>query len=217
MRPFLPGPWLSSRVVSIATAAIVLAAGSSSRLGRPKQLLEWGGRTLLGHVVESVWAWPVESVVVVLGHGAEDILDAVDLGGSTVAINESWDAGMATSLRVGFDVLTRDPRLEAAFVALGDQPKIPDEVPGALLEAAEQATRPAIVPVYRYERGNPVLFLRPMWPRLMTLDGDAGASDLLRAHDEWVEEVRIDHLPPKDIDTEADLADMRRGTRPREA
>ena len=67
----------------------------------------------------------------VLGAYAEDILDRVDFGTALVAINPGWEEGLASSLRVGFDLLTRDPRFEAAFVVLGDQPQIPPEVPAA--------------------------------------------------------------------------------------
>jgi molybdenum cofactor cytidylyltransferase len=192
----------------MSVAAIVLAAGASTRLGRPKQLVHVRGASLLQSVVRSVATWPVETVVVVLGSDAEEILDAVDFGDAVVAINEGWEEGMASSLRVGLDVLTREPGITHAFVALGDQPDIPSEVPAGLVVAAETSNRPAIVPVYRYERSNPVLFARSMWERLMALEGDAGASGFLRAHPQLVDEVRFDHLPPRDIDTEHDIADL---------
>jgi molybdenum cofactor cytidylyltransferase len=200
-------------------AVVVLAAGESRRLGRPKQLVPWRGRPLLQGVVDAVAAWPADIRVVVLGSSAEEILDAVDFGDAIVAINEDWGEGIASSVRVGFDILGRDATVERAFVALGDQPEIPPEVPHGLLEAAEWSDRPAIVPVYRYEGANPVLFDRRLWQRLMALEGDHGASDLLRAHPEWVEQVRFDHLPPRDVDTEADVADLggdskRPGTNP---
>jgi molybdenum cofactor cytidylyltransferase len=192
----------------MSVAAIVLAAGSSTRLGRPKQLVEVRGEALLERVVGAVSEWPVETVVVVLGADAEEILEEVDFGGSVVAINEGWQEGMASSLRVGLDVLTREPGITHAFVALGDQPGIPIEVPVGLVAAAETSNRPAIVPVYRYERSNPVLFARSLWERLMALEGDAGASGFLRSHPQLVEEVRFDHLPPRDVDTEHDIADL---------
>jgi molybdenum cofactor cytidylyltransferase len=195
------------------TAAIVLAAGSSSRLGSPKQLVDVGGRPMLESIVASVSEWPVEVVVVVLGSGADEVLEAVDFGDALVAVNDGWEEGIASSIRVGLDVLTRDPAWERVFVVLGDQPSIPDEVPVRLLEAMEASGRPAAAPVYRYDRGNPVLFDRGLWPRLMTLEGDAGASALLRTHPEWVEEVRFDQLPPRDIDTASDVADLHRGFR----
>jgi molybdenum cofactor cytidylyltransferase len=196
------------------TAAIVLAAGSSSRLGSPKQLVDIGGRPLLESVVAAVGGWGVGIVVVVLGSGADEILESVDFGDALAVVNEGWEEGIASSIRVGLDVLTRDPVWERVFVVLGDQPRIPDDVPLGLMDALEESARPAAVPVYRYERGNPVLFDRGLWPRLMTLEGDTGASGLLLAHPEWVQEVRFDHLPPRDVDTRSDVAELQRGSRP---
>ncbi len=190
------------------TAAIVLAGGGSRRLGSPKQLVRYEGRPLLEHVVAMVGAWPVDEVVVVLGAHAEEILEAVRLGDAVALINDDWEEGIASSLRIAFDYLSRDPSMERAFVALGDQPDIPPDVPAGLVAAAEWSTRPALVPVYRYERSNPVLFARSLWERLMSFEGDIGASSTLRAHPEWVEEVRFDHLPPRDVDTAADVADL---------
>ena len=196
------------RIVAHVPAALVLAAGGSSRLGSPKQLVPWRGRPLLEGVVAAVAAWPVEHVAVVLGSGSEDIMDRVDLGDAVVVENPDWEEGIASSIRVGLDYLTRAPKFDRAFIALGDQPNIPQEVPDVLLEAMEISGRPAVVPKYRYERSNPALIHRSLWPRLMSLEGDAGASRLLQAHPEWVEEVWVDHLPPKDIDTRHDVAEL---------
>ena len=193
------------------TAAVVLAGGASRRLGYPKQLINYRDRPFLEHVVHSVLSWPVDQVVVVLGASAEEILDAVDFGDAVVAINDDWEEGIASSLRVGLDVLSRDPHIDLAFVVLGDQPGIPPDVPAVLLEAAASSPRRAIAPLYRYERSHPVLFRRQLWERLMTLEGDQGAAALLKAHPDWVEEVRVDHLPPKDIDTADDVADLTAG------
>jgi molybdenum cofactor cytidylyltransferase len=189
-------------------AAIVLAAGASTRMGRPKQLLPFRGRTLLEQVVSKVGTWPVDQVVVVLGAHAEEILEAVDFGEAVVVVNDDWAEGMASSLRVGLDFLTRDSSFGRVFVALGDQPDIPPDVPTGLLAAVEGASHPALIPVYRYERANPVLFDRSLWERLMSLEGDAGASGVLRAHPEWAEEVRFDHLPPRDVDSESDAEEL---------
>lgn len=190
------------------SAAVVLAGGASRRLGEPKQLIRLRDRPLLEHVVHGVLTWPVDVVVVVLGAHADDILDVVDFGSAVVAINDDWEEGIAASLRVGLDVLSRDSGAELAFIVLGDQPGIPREVPVALLAAAEDSPRDALVPVYRYERSHPVLFRRRLWERLMALEGDHGAAELLKAHPDWVEEVRVDHLPPRDVDTVDDVADL---------
>jgi molybdenum cofactor cytidylyltransferase len=197
------------------TAAIVLAAGESRRLGSPKQLVEIGGAPLLQQVIEMVGRWPVDGVVVVLGAHADQVMDGIDFGDATIAINDDWEEGMAASIRVGLDLLARDASWERAFVVLGDQPGIPEEVPVQLLEAAEETHRPVVVPVYRYERGHPVLFDRSLWPRLMALSGDVGASALLTTHPEWVEEIRFSRSTPRDVDTRDDLADLRRGERSR--
>jgi molybdenum cofactor cytidylyltransferase len=190
----------------VTVAALVLAAGSSSRLGRPKQLLPWGDTTLLGHVVEGIAAWPVDEVWVVLGANADEVLEAVDLGEAGVVVNEQPEEGMASSLRVGLDAIARRSRAEQVFIVMGDQPRIDPEVPARLLETVTH--RLAVVPRYRYARSNPALVYRPLWERLMSLTGDTGAKGLFEAHPEWVEEVWFDRLPPRDVDTPTDYEEL---------
>jgi molybdenum cofactor cytidylyltransferase len=190
------------------TIALVLAAGGSRRLGRPKQLVDWRGEPLLQRIVAMVAEWPVDGTAVVLGAHEEEILDAVDFGDALVVVNPAWEEGLASSLRVGLDAVARDGRAERAFMVLGDQPGIPGEVPAGLIEAMDRSGRPAAVPKYRYQRGNPVLVDRFLWPRLMSLEGDAGAARLFQAHPEWVEEVRFDHPAPRDLDTPDDLSEL---------
>ena len=161
-------------------AALVLAAGSSRRLGSPKQLLDWGGRPLLDVVVEEVRQWPVSDVYVVLGAHAEEILDQCALAGVTVVINDDFEEGMASSIRVGLDTLMRDSNFDGVFFALGDQPAVDLEVVELMVSAFESTTAKAIVPKYRYNRGNPVLVEESLWPRLMSLEGDIGATSCWR-------------------------------------
>lgn len=190
-------------------AALILAAGASSRMGESKQLLDWGGRPLLGYILEQARSWPVDQVVVVLGSEAETILERVDLGQAVVVLNPEWEEGQASSLRAGLAALEREGSMEAAFIVLGDQPEVDPAVLPALVEAYRSSGRWAVVPKYRYTRGNPVLVARALWPRLMSLKGDEGARRLFEAHPEWVEEVRFDQLPPRDVDTPLDVADLR--------
>jgi len=174
-------------------------------MGRPKQLVPWEGRPLLEHVVARVRAWPVVEVVVVLGAFEEQILEQVDLGEALVVINPEWREGIASSLRAGLDALVREARIARTFIALGDQPGIPVEVPPALLSGQEESRRPVAVPVYRFQRANPVLVERSLWPRLMSLSGDHGAGGLLRAHPGWVTEVRFGFLAPGDVNLPEDV------------
>ncbi len=190
-------------------AALVLAGGGSRRLGRPKQVEPWGGATLLGHVVGAVRALPVDEVWVVLGSEAERVLEEVDLTDCGVIENPEWEEGIASSLRVGLDALTRLSRADLALILLGDQPDVPADIVEALIAAHRRSRSLAVVPKYRYSPGNPVLVDRALWPRLMSLEGDEGAKRLLQAHPEWVEEVWFERLPPRDVDTEADLEELR--------
>ncbi len=189
--------------------ALVLAAGRSARLGEPKQLVDWGGRPLLEHVVAGVVTWPVDPVYVVLGAEADRILDETDFGTASVVINPGWEEGMASSLRVGLDALEREARVEAVVLALGDQPSIPVEVVEGLVGEYQRDRPMAVVPRYRYTRSNPALVARPLWGRLMSLSGDVGARQLLAVHPEWVREVYFDLPPPRDIDTADDVAELR--------
>ena len=193
----------------MSTAAIVLAAGGSHRLGRPKQLEPWGDKNLLGHVVEITSRFPVAEVWVVIGHDSERILNETDLGDAGVIENLEWEEGIASSIRVGFDALTRLSRCEQALIVIGDQPEVSEEVVETLLESHEIAGKPVTVPKYRYSWGNPVVVDRSLWPRLMSLDGDEGAQRLWRAHPEWVNEVWFSDIPPRDVDTENDVVELR--------
>jgi molybdenum cofactor cytidylyltransferase len=190
-------------------AALVLAAGGSSRLGAPKQLLPWGDTTLLGHVLKMLRDLPFDEIFVVIGASGDEILEKVDLSDVIVIENPEWEEGMASSLRVGLDAANRLSRAEAAAIFLGDQPDISEEVVIGLIEARRSTKRQAIVPKYRYAWGNPVVVERSLWPRLMCLEGDEGAKRLLQAHPDWVHEVWFEQRPPRDIDTRADFDDLR--------
>src|SRR3970040_1787532 len=100
----------------MSTAAVVLAAGESRRLGRPKQLEPWGGHKLLSHGVARTRQFPVDEVWVVLGHDYERILDAIDFGDVGIIENPEWAGGIASSIRVALDRLTRLSRCDKALI-----------------------------------------------------------------------------------------------------
>jgi molybdenum cofactor cytidylyltransferase len=191
-------------------AALVLAAGGSRRLGRSKQIEPWGpGTTLLGSVVETTRRFGLDEIWVILGAGADNVLDRVDLTDCGVVENPEWEEGLSSSLRVGLDALTRLSKADAALVVMGDQPGVDPHLVEELIARRRKTKSPAVVPKYRYARGNPVLIDRALWPRLMSLEGDAGARQLLQAHPEWVEEVWVESLSPRDVDTAADVEELR--------
>lgn len=193
----------------MSTAAVVLAAGGSRRLGRTKQLEPWGRSNLLGHVVSRTFEFPVEEVWVVLGHETDQILDDTDLGEAYVVENLEWEEGIASSLRVALDALTRLSRCDQALIVIGDQPDVPVDTVTELLESHARSGRPVSIPKYRYSWGNPVVVNRSLWARLMSLEGDEGAKRLWQAHPEWVNEVWFSESAPKDVDTEADVDELK--------
>jgi molybdenum cofactor cytidylyltransferase len=189
--------------------ALILAAGPSTRLGTPKQLIPWGSSTLLQHVIGSIAATRVDATWVVLGASLDEILKEVDFHDAGIVENPEWEEGIASSLRVGLDAIARESEADAVLVVLADQPNVDPDVIESILERYESTGASAVVPKYRYQRGNPVLIDRSLWTRIMSLEGDQGARTLLQAHPEWVEEVWFPSVMPKDIDTERDLDELR--------
>lgn len=193
----------------MTVAALVLAAGGSSRLGRPKQLEPWGDATMLGRILASVRAYPVDETWVVLGAAFDSIIETIDFENCNVVENPEWEEGIASSLRVGLDALSQLSRVDAALVVIGDQPEVDPDVVSEVIARFEQTRASVVIPKYRYTWGNPVVVHRSLWPRLMSLEGDEGAMRLFRAHPEWVEEVWFEQLPPRDVDTDADVGELR--------
>ena len=193
----------------MSIAALVLAAGPSRRLGRPKQLEPWGGMTLLDRVLRNIRAWPVDETWVVLGASSDEVMEQVDFGDAGIIVNPEWEEGLASSLRAGLDALARSRGADAALIVLGDQPDIDPEVVRQIITRYEETGAMAVVPKYRYTWGNPVLVDKVLWSRLMSIEGDQGARKLLQAHPEWVEEVWVETLPPRDVDTEDDVEQLR--------
>jgi molybdenum cofactor cytidylyltransferase len=187
-------------------AGIVLAAGRSSRLGRPKQLLPLHGEPLIRHTLRRVLSSSLDQVILVVGHEAEQVREAV--AGLPVAcvFNPDAAAGQSTSVHAGLAALS--PETEAAVFILGDQPGIDPEVIDALM-ATWRATRPPVVaPLYEDRMGNPVLFDRRVFAELAALEGDSGARPVVRAYHDSGELrlVPVAGLAPPDVDTEADYA-----------
>lgn len=196
-----------------AVAGVVLAAGASRRMGQPKQLLPLHGRPVLQHALDAAATSRLGEIVLVLGHDADAIRDAVTLPARAhVVVNPGWAEGQGGSLACGLAAIEGDA--PAAAVLLGDQPDVDAVIIDAVLGAflVEQDT--ALRPVWRdatgaTHPGHPVVLARRTWAELSTLDGDGGARELFRRHPEWVRELPMAGTPPSDID---DAADYRRAS-----
>jgi molybdenum cofactor cytidylyltransferase len=187
-------------------AGVVLSAGHSSRLGRPKQLLPVLGEPLLRRTLRHVLASSLDRVLVVVGHEADAIRDAVADLPVDVILNPDATLGQSTSVRAGLAALT--PETEAALFILGDQPGIDPKVIDALSAAWRASRAPVVAPRYENGMGNPILFDQRVFPELATLAGDTGARPVVRAYRASGELllIPIAGSAPPDVDTEADYA-----------
>ncbi len=189
-------------------AGIILAAGQSSRLGRPKQLLELDGRPILDIVLENAGKTQLGQIVLVLGHQAERISAAVGGHGHDIVINPDFALGQSTSLRSG--LLALDERVDAALVLLGDQPLVSATTIEMLLNASAANPAAIVQPLYSGVPGNPVLFRRSIFADLIAIDGDRGAREIIRRNQDAVLRVPFPGLtPPLDVDTDEDYDILR--------
>ena len=189
-------------------AAMVLAADGGSGFEGSKYLAEFRGSTLIEHVAAEVQQWPVDSVIVVLGPDAEEILDHVDLGDAIVVIDLEGQHSDAASLRVGIDTLYRLDEFDTLVLIHADYPGSRGEEVLRMLELHRESHKPAVVPKFRYAVGHPVVIGESLWPRLISMEGAASFDQLLQAHPDWVEEVWFDRLPGKRVLSADDLVDL---------
>jgi molybdenum cofactor cytidylyltransferase len=194
-------------------AAIVLAAGQSRRMGEDNKLLALvDGRPMVTHVVDAMLASRASPVIVVTGHQADRVREALADRPVQWCHNPDFAEGLSTSLRAGLDAL---PDVEGVLVALGDMPRIKAAQIDRLIAAFHPTEGRAIcVPTVRGKRGNPVLFATRFVPEMRQLSGDVGARHLIGAHAEEVVEIEMDDdAALLDIDTPAALAALREAAR----
>lgn len=179
---------------------LVLGAGGSRRLGRPKQLLPYGDRTLLDHTVQTARQCGFDQLVVPIGGAAEEVQERVDLSGADVVVNYAYGAGCSSSIAAGLAAV--DPRCDVVVLMLGDQPGVTPAMVEALIEGRAEAP----IAVCRFDdgRGHPFAFQRRIFPQLADLHGDKAVWRLLDERAEEVVEVRIAGNVPLDVDTPED-------------
>jgi molybdenum cofactor cytidylyltransferase len=176
-------------------SGLVLAAGGSSRLGRPKQLLPFGDATLLDHTLDVARACGFDQLVCVLGGGAQQVRERVDLSGIEVVVNEGYRSGCSSSIAASLDVIAGD----VLVLLLGDQPGVNPASVRALIAGRGDAE----LAVCRYEdgRGHPFAFARSVFGELAALHGDKGVWKLLDRAGDAVAEVPVSGPIPPDVDT----------------
>jgi molybdenum cofactor cytidylyltransferase len=188
-------------------AAVILAAGQSTRFGAVKQLLRWGETTLAAHSARTALEAGLDPVIVVLGHEAEKIEKSLMGLPVKCVFNPEFAAGQSTSLSKGVAALP--VRAGAALFLLADQPLITADILQTLVQAHRRTFARACVPVFEEQRGNPVLFDRSLFAELGGLRGDTGGRVLLEKYPDEILSVPAVRSILQDIDTREDFERLR--------
>jgi molybdenum cofactor cytidylyltransferase len=182
---------------------VILAAGGSSRLGQPKQLLPYQGRTLLRHAAETAVASGCRPIIAVLGANAESLRG--ELTGLPVwtVENEEWESGMGISIAAGVQPLTELEHLDGAIILVADQPLITPEFLRDLVAQFEETLAPVVASEYVGTLGVPALFAETLFPELLALGGAGGAKQVIAKYHDRTTSVVFDG-GAMDIDTPED-------------
>ena len=201
---------------SFSAAAIILAAGSSSRMsgGRHKLLLPLDDRPVLAHVIDASLKSQAHPIIVILGHQSDQVRlhlkQNTNYEHITLVENVHYQQGMSSSLRTGIQTLLANDyrnkcnsyQIDSALIVLGDQPLITPTIIDTLIAAYRSAGKAIVAPLYNGKRGSPVLFDKSLFTELIEVTGDEGGRTVLERHRDEVELIEIgDALPNYDVDT----------------
>jgi len=183
--------------------AVILAAGESKRMGKPKLLLPYGEKTIIETIVATIVSSKVEQTLVILGSGREKTEEKIKNYPVKIVYNRDFRSGMLSSVQCGFKSLPEETR--AVLVVLGDQPKISTTVINKLIDAYKSSGKGIVLPVYNKERGHPVLIDVKYGEEVENLSPEVGLRGTVYNHPEDILEVEVE-TPSifQDIDDESD-------------
>ena len=167
--------------------AIILAAGRSKRMGKPKPLLRFNDTTFLEHIISVLKASDVDGITVVLGAEAETIKKSVDLSGTNIVINENYLKGQLSSLIAGIEQGPKET--QAILVCLVDNPFVTKEVVDKIIGKFKETNNPIIVPVFNKRRGHPTLFSMSLFNELLNAPQEQGARYVVYSNEEKILEL----------------------------
>ena len=184
---------------------VILAAGASSRLGRPKQLVEFKGKALLQHIIDIAASMNFDSKVLVLGANRDQIMEKIDPGDFEVVDNDAWETGMASSIRKGLKrSLEIEEELDHLLILLSDQPFVTKEEIRKLISRQLQNDIKATFSQYNEDIGVPAIFSKEAFSDLRNLRGDHGAKKLIYQKEFEFKTVRF-QKGDFDVDTKEDV------------
>ena len=189
---------------------IILAAGASNRLGKPKQLLQFEGETLLKRAVRTALASRCRSVIVVLGAQAENPKREIAEFDVEIVENPNWENGMGTSIQIGLkSLLMIHPDVSGVILTVCDQPFVSANLISQIVESFQTTNAPIVACSYEDTIGVPALFSRQFFPEFMALKADNGAKKIIFEHREKVIEIPFE-AGAIDIDTEQDYLNAKK-------
>jgi molybdenum cofactor cytidylyltransferase len=172
-------------------SAVILAAGTSSRMGQAKQLLPLGQSIVLAETLARVQAAALHEIILVLGASADTIRSQLSSPQELkIAVNPAYQQGIASSLRAGLSAV--DPNSDAALIILGDQPFIRPQTLHRIVEEYRRSPAQIVIPTHQGQRGNPVLLDRSVFPEVMALEGDVGSRAIFARHLDGIVNVEVD-------------------------
>ena len=196
-------------------AGVILAAGDSSRMGYPKQLAEYKGKTILETVVDTVTS-NLEETIVVLGHENDTITEKLDFKESTILINENWEEGIVSSIRTALFYLSENNEIDSAMIFMADQPSVNNKIIDKLIKTKKKDDE-AVISKYRYKLNYPIIVPKYFWSKLelLTYDNLLGEDDSLFKNFDLVDFfdsseykskiVNFNFLEPTDYDEQKDF------------
>lgn len=186
------------------TGIIILAAGNSSRLGRAKQLITYNEKTLLRHVIDEAVLSDADTVVVVLGAKAKEILKQMPIEKVVVVLNKDWREGMAESIEAGLKAAVGVRAVDQVIITVTDQPFVSAALFKKLVQQQKESGKQIVASAYADTIGTPVLFTQKYFELLSDLQGDQGAKKIIKAN---MQDTATVDFPEGniDIDTEEDL------------
>ncbi len=188
------------------TGLIILAAGESSRLGQPKQNLQFNGQTLLQHAVDSAQQSKCKPVIVVLGANADKIKSIAE---TSTLYNKDWKEVMASSIRTAINDIKKDSSVDKVIIMLCDQPFVSAELLNSLIDKQIETEKPIVACTYNGTIGVPALFDRSLFAELLLLQGHEGAKKILKVHTSEVATTPFEQ-GSIDIDTPDDYERLRK-------
>ncbi|MFO7846032.1 MAG: nucleotidyltransferase family protein [Balneolaceae bacterium] len=195
-------------IESANIGVVILAAGSSSRLGRPKQLVMFNNRPLLQHIIEVVKPFNLTPAVMVLGAHVGQILEGIDPGDISVSMNKNWDEGIASSIRAGVAESKKlNDSLEHLLFLLSDQPFVTADLIEELIQKHVVENQQITACRYKENVGVPAIFHKEFFPQLLKLRGDVGAKKIIAGNRNIVSSV-VFRDGAFDVDTEEDYKEL---------